>query len=261
MKTVVLFDLDFISDQDYDAVIEEVLDWKEGSSTKLPLLITPNVDQIVKMHRSENGYISNLLSEAQWVLPDGQPLVWLSKVIYGGNALQKRLTGSDFFPLIWKSIQATGRKVFFVVPNEALGLRFKEEYKGSNYYCPPFFSVYNPEERDEQFAKVMEAISSFKPDFLFIGLGFPKQELMASFLLDRLYSTNATPPVTMLLGASFEFYFGTKKRAPKVFQKLGLEFLHRLLSEPKRMFKRYLVDDLAFFPLAFKEYNRRKKKA
>jgi N-acetylglucosaminyldiphosphoundecaprenol N-acetyl-beta-D-mannosaminyltransferase len=76
---------------------------------------------------------------------------------------------------------------------------------------------------------------------------------LALALLREMKAEGIDPPLMFLIGASMEFYTKVKKRAPKVYQKLGVEFLHRLFSEPRRMAKRYLVDDLVFFPMAIKE--------
>jgi len=65
-------------------------------------------------------------------------------------------------------------------------------------------------------------------------------------------------PKTFLLGASFEFYLGTKKRAPMFYQKMGIEFVHRVITEPRRMVKRYLIDDLAFIPIAIREMRKKR---
>ncbi len=245
--------MDFVSDHSYDSVIEELLAYKSETNTSWPLLITPNVDQVVKMHRQENAELAFRLKKSRWILPDGQPLVWLSQHIYGINGLKSRLTGSDFFPQIWSAVKLNQRSAFFILPEASLGEKFEKEYPQIQFFSPPYFSLTDALQRDAIFARSFDLMLTNKPDFLFIGLGFPKQESLAINLLEKLSELGLKLPVTMLLGASFEFYFGTKKRAPLIFQKLGLEFFHRLLSEPGRMFKRYLVDDLAFFPLALKE--------
>jgi N-acetylglucosaminyldiphosphoundecaprenol N-acetyl-beta-D-mannosaminyltransferase len=142
-----------------------------------------------------------------------------------------------------------------ILPNEELGIQFKNEYEDIHYYVPPYFQLEDQvayETVKEHCESVLKAHSF---NHVFVGLGFPKQERLS---LDLIEAMGTDPkPLFSLLGASFEFYFGTKTRAPRWIQKLGLEFLHRMLSEPKRMLKRYLWDDLAFLPLAWKELRKK----
>jgi len=84
-------------------------------------------------------------------------------------------------------------------------------------------------------------------------LRYPKQEMLIINLHEKLNQKNIKLPVFFNLGASYEFYTGIKNRAPKWMQKIGLEWLHRFLSEPKRTFKRYFYDDLYIFILFLKE--------
>jgi N-acetylglucosaminyldiphosphoundecaprenol N-acetyl-beta-D-mannosaminyltransferase len=88
-------------------------------------------------------------------------------------------------------------------------------------------------------------------------LGFPKQEHIALEMFRRLRSSGKPLPKTFLLGASFEFYWGTKKRAPMFYQRMGIEFVHRIISEPRRLAKRYLWDDLPFLGIAISELRKK----
>lgn len=259
MREVNLFNLDFWSAQHVDQIAEDVISRKDFPSGKIPLMITPNVDQVVKLERKANSALKKSLSQAYWILPDGQPLVALSKMKYGKDeGLETRLTGSDFFPSIWKLLkEKTDEKVLFIVPTEDLGISFAKERENTEFLAPPFFDLSNQTEKSEVMEAILEKVRSFKPAYIFLGLGFPKQEHIALEIYDKAYSTSSDYPKTFLLGASYEFYFGKKKRAPKIWQKLGLEFVHRLLSEPRRMFKRYIIDDSAFLRLAITELRRK----
>lgn len=257
-RKVVLFDFDFIAARHVDDVVDHVMGTMRVPSEKWPLLITPNVDQLVKLQREPHHTLAHSLRGARWILPDGQPIVTLSRWIYGKAGLPARLTGSDFFPPFWKAIKASGSSVFFVVSSDAVGAQLCESYDGAKYYAPPFFDLHDKKST----AAITEHIGNEAQgvDFLFIGLGFPKQETLALDLLANWKKFGHPLPVTSLLGASFEFYLGFKKRAPKLWQKMGLEFVHRLLSEPGRMARRYLVDDTAFFGMAIREFRYRKGK-
>jgi N-acetylglucosaminyldiphosphoundecaprenol N-acetyl-beta-D-mannosaminyltransferase len=255
MKTIRLFDLEFIDDEDYKALLMDIASNKHDEWDSLPLLITPNVDQIVKLYREENHEIMEAAKKARYVLPDGQPLVWLSRWKHGKRGLSSRLTGSDLFPELWSHIKSRGESVLMILPNDGLGSRFKAEYPLCQAYSPPFFTL----EDEAAYGGVLETckqlLSEVSYRHVLVGLGFPKQERLALDLIKHSDQSSGGP-LFYLLGASFEFYYGTKSRAPKWVQRLGLEFLHRMISEPKRMIKRYLWDDLAFLPLAWKEWRK-----
>lgn len=253
MRRVEMFGLNFCAAESLQAVLADVWNTDVGDILGLPLMITPNVDQIVKLSKPEHADLARALGEAHWILPDGQPLVAVSKLKGGRYRMPARLPGSDFFPMIWKKICRSDKAAAFVLPSAALGAAFEGEHDRVFWHVPPYFSADDKAETEKTILAAAEICRSKKPEFLFLGLGFPKQEIIALGVLDRLKAEGLPLPKTFLLGASFEFYFGMKKRAPKIWQKLGLEFLHRFLSEPKRMFRRYFVDDLAFLPIAGRE--------
>jgi N-acetylglucosaminyldiphosphoundecaprenol N-acetyl-beta-D-mannosaminyltransferase len=127
----------------------------------------------------------------------------------------------------------------------------KQEYQNCNCYVPPYFQTSTQEYLTIK-KEIQTLIKLHQPEFLFIGLGFPKQEILAKDLYMEL---NNNFPLTLLLGASFEFYTNEIKRAPKWIQQIGFEWFYRFLQEPKRMFKRYFIDDVKFISLVYKEYN------
>ncbi len=255
MKRIELFGLSFLPSHSVEAVAKDVMGHIACPADQLPLMITPNVDQIVKLNRPENASLKMELSKAQWILADGQPIVSFSKLKMGNEGLPARLTGSDFFPVLWKMLlDRVNEPVYFVLPSEELGRRFQGERENVHFYAPPFFNLQDAEQSVPVMDSILSDIKLNKPRYVFIGLGFPKQEHIALHIFKHIDKTQW--PKVFLLGASFEFYFGLKKRAPVIWQKLGIEFLHRLLSEPRRMAKRYLVDDVAFLGIALKEWRK-----
>lgn len=250
-----LFGFNFVDAPDYMQILDEFDRGIDLLDDELPILITPNVDQVVKFNQKDNIQIYSVLKHSKYILPDGQPIVTFSKLI--GKGLGTRLTGSDFFPLIWAQLKQRKAKVGFILPNTELGKMFQDELPSVSYYSPPFFDLNSAHEFGEVVDKCTELIQHEKPAYLFIGLGFPKQESLAVAIHEKL---KLAMPFTFLLGASFEFYHGTKKRAPKLFQKLYLEFAYRLFTEPRRMAKRYLIDDSYFLILMVKELFGRKSK-
>ncbi|MCB0772830.1 MAG: WecB/TagA/CpsF family glycosyltransferase [Flavobacteriales bacterium] len=254
MERVELFGLPFISAPDHGGVVREVLAWPQppAKPDELPLLSTPNVDQVVKLHRPENAALLKQVARARFVLPDGQPIVWVSRWANGG-ALPARLAGSDLFPALWKLLAKKQTPVFMVLAQEAIGTFLQRENPAMRYMVPPFYSIAETKAENAVVQAVYEQLMERPVSLVFLGLGFPKQERLALALVDRLKEAGAPLPLFLLLGASFEFHAGLKKRAPRIWQRLGLEFFHRFLSEPRRMFRRYFVDDLQFFRLAWKE--------
>lgn len=259
MERVQLFGFDFISMVDYDDLLWEFESGYTVGANELPILITPNVDQTVKYHQKEHSSLFTRLHKAKYVLPDGQPLVWVSK--FKMQKLKARLTGSDLFAPLWKHITAAEKKVCLVLSAKQIGERLRLEYDQMDYFVPPFYSIYNAREYSLVIEATMSMIRVNRPEYLILGLGFPKQEYLALALLREMRAEGIQPPLMFLLGASMEFYTKVKKRAPKIYQWMGVEFLHRLLSEPKRMAKRYLMDDLAFFPMAMREILKRSKRS
>ncbi len=249
MKRCNFFGFNFVNDIDYSNLLQEIFD-DNHINLGLPLLITPNVDQVVKYQNKQNESLFEFFKQAAYVLPDGQPIVWASK-LRRHHKLKSRLTGSDLFPLFWKKIKQTNKKVYLVLSDEPIGKRLQSEHELCHYYIPPFFNLNSDGELQDVVTQITSDVQLLKPDFIFLGIGFPKQEILAQ----HMYSTLGNEmPLTSLLGASMEFYTGQKKRAPKIYQRLGIEFLHRFLSEPKRLFKRYFIDDIAFIKCIFREF-------
>ncbi|MCI1752186.1 MAG: WecB/TagA/CpsF family glycosyltransferase [Flavobacteriales bacterium] len=258
MKRVTLFGLPFIAAKNHDGVVEEVLAWplKKEHPQELPLLSTPNVDQVVKLHRKEHAELLGHIARARFVLPDGQPIVWVGNRKKGCE-LPARLAGSDLFPAVWNKLAARKSPIFMVLANDAIGEALRKENPEMHWLTPPFYSIADPKAEQQVVDAVFDALIARPVPLVFLGLGFPKQERLALALIEKLKAVAAPMPLFLLLGASYEFHAGLKKRAPMIFQKLGLEFFHRFLSEPKRMFRRYFVDDMVFFKLALKELRSR----
>ncbi len=216
-------------------------------------LITPNASTTVYYSESHNAHLKSFYAHADYVLADGMPIVWLSK-LKGSNKLPARLTGSDLFPVLWNAIKQQQLKATLVLSNNLLASLYEQDYNNCKTLVPKFFHQ-DDEAYIKTFAKeVAHTITQQKSQFLFLGLNFPKQEKLGIAVAEELQKQNYKDgTLILLLGASFEFYFGIKKRAPLFFQKTGLEWLYRFASEPRRLWKRYTVDNIRFLTLALKE--------
>ncbi len=210
-------------------------------------IVTPNVDHIIQLQKNQE--FRKIYNGASLVLPDSMPLLWAAKFL--GTPLKEKISGSDLFPKLCAIAADRGHKLFFLGGREgaaekaALILRVKyPKIQIVGIYCPPF----GFENDDFENTKIVKMIKESNPDILFVGLGAPKQEKWIYKFKDQ-YQV----PVSIGVGVSFEFVAGMVKRAPLWMQRAGLEWLWRLVMEPKRLWKRYLIDDMQFFWLVLKQ--------
>ena len=228
-----------------NVTMEEAIERIDGLvRSKCPaMVVTPNVDHVVRVQKSR-GY-ANLVRRADLVLADGQPIVWVSRLL--GTPLKERVAGSDLFPLLCEHAAEAGYRVFFLGGDpgaaEAARMVLQRRFprlQVAGTYCPPLGFERSPQER----RRAVEAVQAASPDILFVGLGSPKQEYWIAAHM-RKYG----PAVGIGVGISFSFVAGHVKRAPKWMQRLGLEWLHRLYMEPRRLWKRYLITGWSFLPI------------
>jgi N-acetylglucosaminyldiphosphoundecaprenol N-acetyl-beta-D-mannosaminyltransferase len=203
-------------------------------------VVTPNLDQLRRLVRDEA--LRESYARADLSVADGMPLVWASRL--QRTPLPERVAGSD---LIWSLSAAAaerGRSVYFLGgdPGTAeecasrLAARFPT-LKVAGTSCPEV----GFEQRPECIAELVAALGAQRPDIVFVALGSPKQEA----LIQRLRQT--LPHAWWLgVGISFSFVAGRVNRAPEWLRGLGLEWAHRLVQEPRRLARRYLVDGLPF---------------
>jgi N-acetylglucosaminyldiphosphoundecaprenol N-acetyl-beta-D-mannosaminyltransferase len=203
--------------------------------------VTANVDNVMILER-DAGFRA-AYRDARLVLADGAPVIWASRLFR--TPLKEKASGSDLVPLISRMSAAEGYRLFFLGAGEGVAKkaadRLAREIPGlriAGTACPaPGF-----ENRKDENRRVIEAINRAAPDILFVALGAPKQEKWIHAHLEDLRIG-----VALGIGASLDFIAGTKKRAPLFFQKTGLEWFWRFALEPRRLFRRYFVDDLVPF--------------
>lgn len=243
MKTTRIFGFDFICDLSLDELADLVISDVMGGKVGITNFVTPNAHGINII--SKYPVMKESWKVARYVLPDGQPIVWLS--FFTASKIKGRLTGSDFFRVVFPKIKNPIYKSLFVVTNENLKSYFVKEKPEATYFIPGFFKM-EEEEKIQSFGEEMfNLIVKNELRFVFIGISDPKQSALTMDVTRRLHAINYDKPcVFFFLGASFEFYFGLKKRAPVVFQKMGLEWFYRLATEPRRMFRRYVIGNVEF---------------
>jgi N-acetylglucosaminyldiphosphoundecaprenol N-acetyl-beta-D-mannosaminyltransferase len=176
--------------------------------------------------------------------PDGMPLVWLSRL--HGHSHVDRVYGPDLMLALCERSVEKGYRHFFYggaegVP-EQLAASLQSRFPGLQVvgtYAPPFRPLTT--EEDEE---IVQRISQFAPDIVWVGLGSPKQERWIASYVGRLAA-----PVLIGVGAAFDFHTGRKPQAPHWIQRSGLEWLFRLMTEPRRLWKRYLINNPLFIML------------
>ena len=209
-------------------------------------VVTPNVDHIVKLEKDEE--FREVYKNASLILTDGKPLIWIANLYK--TPIKEKISGSDLFPRVCEVAAKKKYKMFFLGAAEGVAAKAAENlakrFQGLNVvgtYSPPF----GFEKDEEELEKIIKMIRGVKPDILIVGLGAPKQE---KFIYK--YREQLGVPVSLGLGASLDFEAGNVKRAPKWVADHGLEWFYRFLSEPKRLFKRYFIDDTKILMLAWK---------
>ena len=176
--------------------------------------------------------------------PDGMPLVWLSRL--HGHDYVDRVYGPDLMlALCERSVEKGYRHFFYggaegVAEQLAANLQDRfPDLRVTGTYSPPF----RPLTEDED-GEIVQMINESNPDIVWVGLGAPKQERWVASHVDRLKA-----PVLIGVGAAFDFHTGRKPQAPQWMQRRGLEWLFRLMTEPGRLWKRYLINNPLFVAL------------
>lgn len=236
----------------FGEVIEEVRNGKFRAQGYHPFLITPNADQVLQYNQTPE--LKTFFEHSYFILPDGFPIIAYSKFI--GKPLRGRLAGSDLFPMIWKMSVNEKRKVFAVVPDQKVGELLTREYPDLRYYVPGMLNTKDMSSIEAEADRIIATMGGSEFEYFMIGLGFPKQETLTRVISERM---TGKKPLFMLLGASFEFYLGLKKRAPKWIARIGFEWLHRLLQEPGRLWKRYTVGNFNFMVFFVQQYFKERK--
>jgi N-acetylglucosaminyldiphosphoundecaprenol N-acetyl-beta-D-mannosaminyltransferase len=196
--------------------------------------------QFVQLARDDRRFC-NILRKADLGVADGVPLVWACRLL--GRPIPGRVNGTDLMVRLCGAAALYGRTVYFLGGRpdaaERAAQQLIRQYPGlriAGIDCPPMGFVDN----DELDAAVSSRIEKARPDFLFVGLGAPKQEYWIH------NHRHLSAGVMMGVGGSFELVGGVTKRAPLIFQRAGLEWFWRLMMEPSRLWKRYLVGNTLF---------------
>lgn len=210
---------------------------------KKSYIVAVNVDVIMKIE--DDKYLKKISDEADMTLVDGKPLIWISKL--KKKPIKEKISGSDLVPKLCELAAKKDYTIFIIGGKDGIAEKAKEELEKKypnikivGTYSPPF----GFEKNDEELEKINKMISKNKPDLLFACLGCPKQE---KWIYENIDKYDAI--VSVCAGATVDFLAGNVKRAPKWMSDNGLEWFYRFLQEPKRLFKRYFIDDVKIIKL------------
>jgi N-acetylglucosaminyldiphosphoundecaprenol N-acetyl-beta-D-mannosaminyltransferase len=245
-----LFGLEFVDDVSVDATVERLLG-PQASEEREPIVFTPNVDTVVRLGELEPSGVAHRLRNARYILPDGQPIVWASRLLK--QPLRSRLAGSDLVPPLWRRIVAEGRTAMVVASCEEVAESLRSEFPSLAVYVPELFDAADPVALADVVHATADVLDSADPEFVFLGISYPKQQLLAFALIDRLRQQGRRVPVFMCIGGAFDMYVGRTPRAPAWVQRAGAEWFFRFLLEPRRLFHRYFVEDVRFLSIVGRE--------
>lgn len=207
------------------------------------VLITPNVDHLVKLQKDKDFY--DVYQKAEWVVCDSKILYLMSKLLK--EPLPEAIPGSSFFTAYYMYHKNDRNcKIFLLGAAEGIAekaMKNINEKVGRRIVVGAHSPSYGFEKNEQECEELVRIVNESGANVLLVGVGAPKQEKWIMKYRDMMPGVD----VFMALGATIDFEAGTLKRAPKVWQKCGMEWLYRVIKEPKRLFKRYFVDDMQFF--------------
>lgn len=226
----------FIDAMTWDDTIAQIANW--GAAHESRYVCICNVHSVVTTTRDVEFKIA--VNNADMATPDGAPIAWALRRL--GHPQQERINGPDLMARYLATAEKRGQKVFFYGSTDATLERLREvlaaQYPNlqiAGTYAPPFRALSREED-----AEVVDMINASEANVVFVGLGCPKQEKWMAEHRGRIHA------VMIGVGAAFDYHAGVIKRAPLWWQQHGLEWLYRLGTEPRRLFKRYLVTNTLF---------------
>lgn len=230
----------------FNEVVEKII--QVATTSKLATyVVTPNAHHVTMLQK--DARFREIYQHAFLVVPDGVPLLWAAQFLK--TPLQGRVNGTDLFEELSATAAKAGLKIFLLGGRpgaaDSAAKMLQARHPKLNIvgtYCPP----YGFESDLAEVKRINETIQAAAPHLLFVGLGAPKQEY---WMYDHCEELGV--PVSLGIGVSFELVSGMVQRAPKLMQKMGLEWFFRLVVEPKRLWQRYLVGNSVFVWLVIKQ--------
>ena len=206
--------------------------------------VVVNVDKLVKASR--DARLRRIINDCALVSVDGMPVVWASRLL--GRPLKERVAGVDLFEALMRRASDTGWRVFLLGAREEVVSQVAETYarRYPGLAVAGYRNGYWQGEAEE--AAVAEQVRASRADLLFVAISSPKKEQFLGRWQEQMRI-----PFAMGVGGTFDVAIGRVRRAPAWMQRAGLEWFYRFLQEPRRMFRRYFIEDMAFVWLLIKE--------
>lgn len=234
--------------------VKTVSSWVESDEYKARYVVTPNVDHIVNLAKSKQ--FKEAYQSASLVVADGKPVVLASRLL--GKGLPEVVPGSDLVPEIFDYYQYELKKKVKVFLLGAMPGVADRAANVIHEHWPhvEIVGCYSPdfgfEKSQEASQHICNLVNDKRPDIVVFGVGAPKQEIWS-----HQYASKLDTKAILCVGATIDFIAKEKSRAPIWMRKVGLEWLHRISSEPKRLLRRYVVDAFIFPLLVWKEWSKK----
>jgi N-acetylglucosaminyldiphosphoundecaprenol N-acetyl-beta-D-mannosaminyltransferase len=206
--------------------------------------VVVNVDKLVKAARDPQ--LQQIINDCALVNVDGMPVVWASRLL--GRPLKERVAGVDLFDALMHRAAASGWRVFLLGAEEAVVQEVRRRYT-KRLPTLQFAGVLNGYWKPEEEEAVVEQVAASRADLLFVAISSPKKERFLG-----QHQARMRVPFAMGVGGTFDVAAGKVRRAPRWMQRSGLEWFFRFLQEPRRMVRRYFIDDMAFLPMLWREW-------
>ena len=207
------------------------------------VLITPNLDHLIKLQKDKDFY--DCYKKAEWVVCDSNILRLFSKLLK--TPFVEAIPGSSFFTSYYMYHKDDADcKIFLLGAKEGVAAKAMEQINakvGRQIVVGAYSPSFGFEKNEEECKEIVNIINKSGANVVLVGVGAPKQE---KWIMKWKHLMPGVK-VWMALGATIDFEAGNVKRAPKIYQKLAMEWLYRFTREPKRLFLRYFVDDMKFF--------------
>jgi N-acetylglucosaminyldiphosphoundecaprenol N-acetyl-beta-D-mannosaminyltransferase len=228
--------------------VDRLWSWIHSRADGCRFVVTPNADHVVML--SHDSRLKAAYGDAGLVLVDGIPVLAAAKLLRRG--VPGRVPGSDLVPALFESTRERGTLRAFLL-GAAPGVAERAAKQITTAWPQvEIAGVYSPplgfERSDDENAAILERIRAAHVDVVIVGLGAPKQELWV-----HAHRSKIAAPVALCVGATIDFLAGEKRRAPRWMQRVGLEWLHRMASEPRRLVRRYARDAWVFPKLLWRE--------
>ncbi len=249
-RTQRLFGLDFVAEATIPEIADALVAAADERVDEWRCVVTPNVDHLVRYARIDDE--ADAARHATLALPDGMPIVWASRLL--GRGLRSRLAGSDLMGPLWERLAERSIPAVVVASSEAVSDGLEVRHSRVRSLVPPQFDVADDAAVTSIIDWIDATVEEIDARVVVVGVSMPKHHLVANRLRERWAGRYLGSPIVMLLGASPDLFLGLTPRAPEWMRRSGLEWLHRLYLEPRRLAKRYFVDDVAFVRLVFREW-------